>query len=503
MTARSLTEGLSAARSQVTSRVDTATMAVALMSGAWALLMGGLSVARHRAFFTGRFDLGNMTQAVWSTAQGRPLETTDAATGEQFVRLGAHVDPILVVFTPLYWVWPSPEMLLVAQAIIVALGAFPAFWLGRRWLGDDRLAVAAAAVYLLYPPLAWATLTEFHPVTLAAPLLLFAIWAAEVRRYGLLALASLAALLTKEQVGLALAVLGLWMVVRGARRAGAVLAGVSAAWVAIGVWLIIPRFNSAGESAFIGRYEALGDSPGGVVSGLVLRPWDAAEVAATPDRGGYLLALLLPLALLPLAAPLLAAAAVPEILLNVLSNWWPQYSIEFQYVAVIAPFLIAASILGLARLRRARRPEVLVRAMERPVPLAAGVVAWVALSGVVLGPLPWWSAVPLGSDNRSQEYSATAHTDAQRAGLAMIPDHVPVSAGNRFGAHLSERRRIHTFPVVADAEWVIVDATAPFIADRPDPRVHRARLGALRRNPAFTTVFQRDGVVVLRRSAAP
>ena len=31
--------------------------------------------------------------------------------------------------------------LLVAQAVIVALGALPAFWLGRRWLGDDDLYV--------------------------------------------------------------------------------------------------------------------------------------------------------------------------------------------------------------------------------------------------------------------------------------------------------------------------------------------------------------------------
>ena len=54
-------------------------------------------------------------------------------------------------------------MLLVAQALIVATGALPAFWLGRRWLGDDRLALAFAAVYLLYPALQHATLFDFHP----------------------------------------------------------------------------------------------------------------------------------------------------------------------------------------------------------------------------------------------------------------------------------------------------------------------------------------------------
>jgi len=191
------------------------------LAAVWAGLFSYLSIRRHDAFWTGRFDLGNMVQAVWSTAQGRPLETTDIA-GNQFVRLGAHVDPILVLFTPLAWTGVLPQALLVAQAVIVAAGALPAYWLGRRWLGDERLAVAAAAVYLLYPPLQWATLTEFHPVTLAAPLLLFCIWAAEERRYVLLSVAAVLAALTKEEVGLALAVLGVWMIVRGrGRRYGA------------------------------------------------------------------------------------------------------------------------------------------------------------------------------------------------------------------------------------------------------------------------------------------
>ena len=41
---------------------------------------GGFSVLaalEHRAFETGRFDLGNMVQAVWSTANGKPLDVTE------------------------------------------------------------------------------------------------------------------------------------------------------------------------------------------------------------------------------------------------------------------------------------------------------------------------------------------------------------------------------------------------------------------------------------------
>jgi len=470
------------------------------MIALYAGLFSYLSVARQRAFWTGRFDVGNMVQAVWSTAQGRPLETTDVA-GRQFVRLGAHVDPVLVLFTPLAWTPVLPEALLVAQALIVAAGALPAFWLGRRWLGDDRLAVAAAAVYLLYPPLQWATVTEFHPVTLAAPLLMFCIWAAEERRYLLLSVLAVLAALTKEEVGLALAMLGLWMVVRGAgRRYGAFLAAASLAWVAFAVLVVIPRYNAGEGSAFVDRYASLGSDGDGVAHTLVTRPWEAVEVAATYDRMSYLVAVLAPLLFLPLLAPLLAAGALPEVLINILADYFPQYSIEFQYVAVIVPFVVAASILGLARLRRRGRPEALALLLAHTRGVAAVWVGAVALCGVYLGPLPWWSAVPaVGSDQRIEQYRVTDHSRVLARAVALIPDAVPVSVGNLLGAHLSERERVYTFPVIGDARWIVVDTHRPYLADRLLPRAHAARVDALLARPDIRRVFDQDGVMVFRR----
>ena len=66
---------------------------------AYALGFGALAALEHRAFETGRFDLGNMVQAVWTTANGDFLEVTDLS-GEQGSRLGAHVDPILAALVP-------------------------------------------------------------------------------------------------------------------------------------------------------------------------------------------------------------------------------------------------------------------------------------------------------------------------------------------------------------------------------------------------------------------
>src|SRR5262245_66258324 len=84
------------------------------------------SILQYRAYNTGRFDLGNMTQAVWATAHGHPLAITNLQ-GEQVSRLGSHVDPILVAFAPLWWIWPSPSMLLAAQRVAIGVGALPVF----------------------------------------------------------------------------------------------------------------------------------------------------------------------------------------------------------------------------------------------------------------------------------------------------------------------------------------------------------------------------------------
>ena len=209
---------------------DIPRLVVWVMMGTWAGVFSWYAVARHEAWWTARFDLGNMIQAIWNTGHGDFLLATNQA-GDQVSRLASHVDPLLVVFVPLQWITTSPVPILIAQAVIVAAGALPAFWLARLWLGDERLAVAGAAMYLLYVPLQWAVLTDLHAVTLAAPIIMYAIWAAETRHNWVLGVMVGLALLSKEQVGLSIALLGLWMVIRHRRRiAGAIVAAVALTW---------------------------------------------------------------------------------------------------------------------------------------------------------------------------------------------------------------------------------------------------------------------------------
>ncbi|TML32663.1 MAG: DUF2079 domain-containing protein, partial [Actinobacteria bacterium] len=248
---------------------------------AYAAAFSALSVLRHRAFQTGRFDLGNMVQAVWSTAHGHPLQVT-GLRGDEISRLAAHFDPILAAFAPLWLAWPSPDMLLTAQAVAVAVGALPVYWLARKHLATERAGLAFALAYLLYPPTQWLTLNEFHPVALACPLLLFAIWFLDEGRLIPFALCGLVAAATKEEIGFVVAGLGLWWALaRGRRVEGLAILAAGAAVALIAIEVVVPHFNRAGSSSFFARYSEVGGSPGGIVHTAVTKPWKLVTTAVT------------------------------------------------------------------------------------------------------------------------------------------------------------------------------------------------------------------------------
>jgi uncharacterized membrane protein len=369
-------------------------------TGAFAIGFASLAVLRHEAFATGRFDLGNMTQAVWSTTQGRFLEATDLS-GEQISRLGAHFDPILAAFAPLWLVWPDPTLLVVVQAVAVALGAPAVFLLARKHLGSERAGLAFALAYLLYPPLQWLVVMDFHPVALATPLLLWGFWFLDEDR--LLAFAAVAAVacLTKEHVGLIVAAMGVWYALaRGRARAGLAMAVVGTVVAVVATAVVVPHYAPGGGSPFESRYEAVGGSPGGIVETAITDPGTLAG-EMTEDRDvRYVLELLWPLGALPLLSPASLTAA-PELAANLLSSTRTQTSIHFHYVAGAIPGLIAGAVFGAAWL---------VRRWPRALPWACiGVVVLGAVANVRLAPIPAWRHVPGGESLGAREAHVTEH----------------------------------------------------------------------------------------------
>lgn len=446
---------------------------------AWAVGFSVMAADRHRALISHRYDLGNMVQVVWSTAHGHFFENT-ATDGTQMNRLGAHVDPFLALFAPLWWLWPSPELLTTLQSLALATGALPVFWLARKHTGDARAALCLALGYLLLPAVQWGALDDVHAVSFAIPLLLFCIWFLDEDRplpgviFGVLAAS------TKEDIPLVLAGIAVWYAFRHRRWIlASTLAALSLAWSAAALYVVIPHFSGE-ASPFYRRLESVGGSPRGVIKTLVTDPSTIWHAMTTSTDLRYLAALLVPLLLLPLLEPLLVLAATPVLALSLLSNFGPMASVQYHYASAPVACFVAAAAIGTRRLPRR--------------------TAALALVGVLVAAAIATSAGPLSSIGR---YGVTARPseaarDVAHRAMALVPRDAAVSASNRIGAHLSERRRIFIFPVVAEADWIIVDQEDSITEAATQP-AYRSAVAAILVDPAWDHVFDEGGVHVLHR----
>lgn len=325
------------------------------------LVVGQHVLLRHLNYHSDAFDLGNMDQAVWNTLHGHFFRFTNRGT-DWFgppTRLAIHVEPILLLLVPFYIVVPGAVTLLVIQTVALALGAIPLFMLSlRRLPAHPMLGVAFVVAYLCSPALLGEALWDFHPVTLATPLLLAAFYAFDARRYGWMLVAGVLAAACKEDVALALIPIALLLSFRHGRpRLGLALALGALAWTSLCFVVIMPHFNagaSLGGNAYWYRYSQLGSSPASALRHVLANPLLLFGVIFSGDKLGYLALLLRTVGGLGLFAPFWLLAGLPELAINLLSTQVPQYSGFYHYNAILIAVLSVASIYGTAAIYRAR-----------------------------------------------------------------------------------------------------------------------------------------------------
>src|SRR5436309_7273159 len=149
---------------------------LALCMLAYAIEMSHQAVLRYDTFKATAFDLGNMDQVLWNTLHGRLFQFTNQAIDWYGppTRLAVHFEPIILPLSLLYAFGADPRILLVFQTLVLGAGALPVFLLTRRYIPEWPIfAAIMATAYLLSPSLLGLNIFDFHPVSLATPLLLY------------------------------------------------------------------------------------------------------------------------------------------------------------------------------------------------------------------------------------------------------------------------------------------------------------------------------------------
>jgi uncharacterized membrane protein len=481
---------------------------------------------------TASYDQGIFTQALWNGLRGHPFESTlssqlstNVIHGGQppavgYHRLGQHFTPLLALWIPIVGL-AGAGSLGVIQVLLITAAGLVLHRLARHWLREDLAAMVSISFFganaVIGPT--WGNFTDLSQV----PLLVFLlVWALE-RRWRVLGTVAAALLpLVREDTGVVLVGVGLWLLIRQRHRWRLALALLlwGAGWVVVVTNVLMPLFSEDTSRRFMlenfGQYvgerekastlDVLRASLGQPL--LVLR-----ELVSPPDQTlRYLVGQALPLMGVPLLSIdswLLMGLPLLGLLLAQGSN--NPLSINIRYTFLIIPGLFV----GAALWWRQHAP---LFAQRRVRAIWAGCLAISLLFTLTSNPnrsLSWlipdsvspWVHVPL-----AERWS---HAARARQVLAHVPHQGSVAATTHLVPPLARREVLVRFPnaltysdrqgQIRPVDWVVADLKtlrrqAPAFKEDAD-----VLEDALERLEAMGTSYGirdlQDGVVVLRREA--
>ena len=510
---------------------------------AYILTFSSIAIARHASFNSNAFDLGLFDQTVWNTLHGRIFYYT--TTGQPLLHLSNHADYILLLVAPFYLIYSGPETLLVLQATAIALGGLPLFWWTSQKLESHIAGLSLLAAYLLFPGLALVTLRDFHPPGLAVGFLMFAFYflIKETRLKGetptpsltlpspfkgeglgvrvnatnpnqptstelggtegrliyatkdvwLFLLFATLAMMTKEQIPLLVAFMGLYAIVRQRRwKLGLFTLAYSLSFFFITINWVIPRYSVTGESLFLDYYGYLGESPSAIIITTLTRPDLVLESVWEAQKLRYLFDLLAPFAFLPVLGLPALLVGMPSFAINLLSTNTAMHSTSVShYVADVAPWVAWGTAFGAVYLRRS-----LIHFWPRYQTYYSGSIALVVLvaslsfhhlyghSPLARTPEVW---VVDGHDRLAQKF------------IEQIPVDAPISAQGTLYPHVSQHVTAYQFPDVHEAEYIFLDVTSTTWPMHPND--YKREIDRLLNEENFGILMAGDGYILLKKGA--
>lgn len=356
-------------------------LALALTAG---LMWMGLS--RIDGLETG-VDLAGYSQALWLLTQGNVPRASLFGTDVHLLELRWSF--IMYPLAPVATVVEPARLLVVVQSLALGAAVFPLWSLARR-IAKLRVGAATAAslAYVLHPATQQIGVEDFHPIALAVPAIIGAVYFGASKRWVWYWVCIGLALLCRADLGLALGMWGFVLLGDGERRAGLWTMGVGFIWSLALLLVVQPVIAQPGGAGAWTGYD--GRPLGDVVLGSLRDPMDSLGSLFTQDNLLLVVSLLTPLIFLPLLAlrHLLPAAPLAGLLLFTGTDQTP----FAEKSAMLLAFMMVATVYALNRLGNMGVDRVFLDIRLLTTLAAAAALLFVSSSPSSLYHSPWdWS----------------------------------------------------------------------------------------------------------------
>jgi uncharacterized membrane protein len=476
-----------------------------------------INTFRYDDFSQGKFDLGNMTQMAWYSLRGKFMYLTDYF-GSNVPRWSmSHVDPILILFLPIFYLVPHPLTLVFAQNFLVIFSAFFIFGLSMLKTKNEVFSLFLSLAYLCFPALgfvlAW---TGYHGVTPAIFFFLAFVYYYELvlsknrkfilKDYIILITLMVITMSGKEQIPLYFVMFAFYIFVSSKLKKFAMSIAIFAViWFLVCFTIIIPYYahfriesfekfvvemgikkedvpNVYSENYFLSRYSEFGDTYLEIVKSMALNPVKTASIFISGDKIDNLYYTFGPIAYLSFLHPLIILVAFPDLLINYSTSQGGIGTSEIynHRISMIIPVIFISIVYGIGFIQNFLRNFFYDKYIS-VILKCLGIFLFInslyfSLNVGVKNPLLAWfseaitkrvfaqqgnssqiSNLKLGDSIEIPAYIENDRNCVRRI-VSSIPPKASVSGPDFMGSHLAQRETYAIFPAgKSTSDYLIVD----------------------------------------------
>lgn len=434
----------------------------------------------------------------------------------------AHFVPFIYIFAIPFKLISRPETVIVLNVALMLSSAIPLYKLALYLRNDRRFALLISVLLLWYPTFQYITLYEFEMLRFSIPILLWMLYFFETRRTPLYVLFLILAVLVREEVGLTVAMFGIYAWFFQKRRKE----GLFSVFFGLGGFILITSIimpmMRGGEFIHVaaGEFSKFGSSPFEIVVGVLRHPALMLQTILNPLKLANLFMIGFPLLFIPLAAPGALLGMMANVGTGLLSTSVIHTSYQLYYLAPSIPFIFYALLKAWPSftLPAPLEKRVVVKGLARgwaEKPLMNVLLVAVLVSNFFFGPSPislqfWFKNIrpaPFRTENfHWSVYQITDHHRKIEELVRMVPDDAIVSAPQFLHPRLYNKKGALVFPALQskDGKWqagyVVLDTTNNGLKSESPAYVTQSDMMKVQRNNEWELMKADDGYELYRRN---
>jgi uncharacterized membrane protein len=477
----------------------------------------------HYTFRTYAWDLGIISQSLWTTLNTDKMlySTLEVFYGNPSGNfLGVHFSPILLIILPIYYLFQSPETLLIFQSFILAIAVLPLYWIARDKLQNKLFALAFATAYLLNPALHGVNTFDFHLEIFTPVFILFAFYYIDKAKWLKAIPFIILELTTLEFAPLLILSLGFYFFIKRLRQGFSkqqsklkttkklvpcimlMLLAIFSFYLSL---YVIETINPLKTGGAPGRWDYWGSNVFEVATNVIRNPIEAITVIITPLEKIYFVIFLCAAALfLPVFAPLELIMWIPWVIFALLTDYIPYYQPYYQYSAFVIGQIFIAGIYGFKTLYSSHTRS---KIGNREKKVVLGLVVSNLLLLATISPI----GIPVFTERTPRPYSISTafdsdHVEQLHRAINLLPANASVATLWDTFPHVCQRSDAYfldlyflEMPEGYPAEYILIDMKSPTLEMRIYGITPIQVILTLLENKEYGIIASLDGVMLLKR----